>query len=814
MLSKNQALAEAFQSIREFVNEQQAHLNRLEQRLIDLNQQQIRVDVLEDYVENFEQQLERFNLLEESLNKLEPLQTHIAFIDKISQTWEQQQASVKSLEKRTGSLETIQTRLAVLENLTHHIEQIKTNINDNIAENVKTLQIQNQGIKKQIEDIKQQQTNLENFKNAIEQLEQPQIHEVVIRLSYLEQALKRINDLETQLNDAELRTREMARALPHAIRQASQSVNSENTYEAELTDSLQKPIELCIKQSISQDTQPFADALFPVMGPAIRKSMNESLKNLVQSINQSVEQSLSMQGLTWRVQAWRSGRSFSEVVLQNTLIYQVEQVFLIHRDTGLLIKHLHQEGVEIGDSDAVSGMFTAIQDFIRDSFSSTKTEELDSVEVGEYTVWLERGPYAVLACVIRGVAPYRFRNTMRSVLETLHGRYGKLLQQFSGDSGSLQVCHSLLENTLQSEKKAEAQTSRRFLSPQFLGLIGTILLLLFGWGYWQFQSEQRFKNYLQALQEAPGIVVVSSQERDGKRFIHGMRDPLANNPAEMAYDCGFENDDIEMQWTPYLDLTQPFIEQRARLRLTPPTTVSIYVEGDVLHLTGHASSKWIQKAIHAPFVTGINHLNTKALLETDQFLLAQAKEELKPPNNITLTVQDRILHFKGFVDSKTYKALQQRLLNLAISEEAFADIDTSHFIDAERERYDLMNTIETTKIYFSGDSAQFSVGQETTLQSLLKNIQKLFVLSQTLSQPTYLQIIGDTDGRGSKSYNQQLSQKRAKVMLNWLEQSGIDKKDLKILSPEVIRFGEPKPNPNYRKVDLKVSFDSPKGNGE
>ncbi|EDN69578.1 OmpA/MotB [Beggiatoa sp. PS] len=513
MLSKNQALADAFQSIREFLNEQQIHLNRLEQRIVYLDQQQIRVDVLEEYIEHFEQELQRFNIIEKLLKKLEPLQTHIAFIDKISQHWEQQQASLKILEKRTASIEPIQTRLANLENLTHHIEHIKREINNNIVENVKTLQNQNQDIEKQIEELKQQQTQLEIFKNAVEQLEQPQIHQVVIRLSYLEQALKRVDDLEHQLNDTELRTREMARALPHAIRQASQSSDSDNSYEAELTESLQKPIELCIKQSISQDTQPFADALFPVMGPAIRKSMNESLKNLVQSINQSVEQSLSMQGLTWRVQAWRSGRSFSEMVLQNTLIYQIEQVFLIHRETGLLIKHLHQEGVAIGDSDAVSGMFTAIQDFIRDSFSSTKTEELDSVEVGEYTVWLERSPYAVLACVIRGAAPYRFRNTMRSVLETLHGRYGNLLRQFSGDSGPLQVCHSLLENTLQSEKKALAKISHRFLSPQFIGLIGTILLLFFGWGYWQYQQEQRFNHYIQALQEAPGIVVLSNQEQ-------------------------------------------------------------------------------------------------------------------------------------------------------------------------------------------------------------------------------------------------------------------------------------------------------------
>jgi hypothetical protein len=30
---------------------------------------------------------------------------------------------------------------------------------------------------------------------------------------------------------------------------------------------------------------------------------------------------------------------------------------------------------------------------------------LDMIEIGEYTVFLNRGSYAVLACVIQGIAP-------------------------------------------------------------------------------------------------------------------------------------------------------------------------------------------------------------------------------------------------------------------------------------------------------------------------------------------------------------------------------------------------------------------------
>ncbi len=626
------------------------------------------------------------------------------------------------------------------------------------------------------------------------------------RLSRVELALTRLNDLETQLNDAERRAREMAKVLPQAFRQASQPIDAQNTNEVgELTESLQKPVEYCIRQSISEDTRPFAEALFPVMGPAIRRAINESFKSIIQSINNSLEQSLSWQGLSWRIEGWRSGRPFSDIILQHTLIYRVEQVFLIHRETGLLIQHLHQDSVETTDSDAISAMFTAIQDFTRDSFSASKTEELDSVEIGEYTVWLERGPNAVLACVIRGVAPYRFRNIMRSTLESLHARYGTLLRQFSGDSVPLQPCRPLLEKTFQSETKSERKKSR--VSLKLMAILGVILLALIGWGYFHFEYQQRLTNYIQALQKAPGIVVISTKHQDGKLLVYGMRDPLADDPQQIAQHYHLSDDDIDSQWTPYLDLTTPFIELRARQRLEPPPTVSVRVQGDVLHLTGHASHDWIEKATSADFVAGINHLEINELIKTTPFLLAQAKRELAPPESVTMTVQERVLQVVGFVDSTTYETLLERIQNLPISPEAFAGVDTSDLKDAERERDKLIQRIEKTKLYFNEGVTEFTLGQKTALQALHKEVQLLLSLSQALHQPVRLQIIGDTDGRGSKTYNQQLAQQRAEVVLKWLHSRGIEKDKLTGLLPPKIRFGESEPNPKYRKVNFQVSTD-------
>ena len=88
-----------------------------------------------------------------------------------------------------------------------------------------------------------------------------------------------------------------------------------------------------LQQSARENPQPLVDALYPIMGPAIRRSIAEALADMMQAFNRAVEQSVSPRALKWRLDAWRTGQPYAHVVLLHTLIYRVEQVFLIHRET-------------------------------------------------------------------------------------------------------------------------------------------------------------------------------------------------------------------------------------------------------------------------------------------------------------------------------------------------------------------------------------------------------------------------------------------------------------------------------------------------
>jgi len=297
--------------------------------------------------------------------------------------------------------------------------------------------------------------------------------------------------------------------------------------------------------------------------------------------------------------------------------------------------------------------------------------------------------------------------------------------------------------------------------------------------------------------------VVSSGHENGQRFITGMRDPLADAPESIAQQKQIS--DVIMRWTHYQDLTPQFIEQRVRLRLVPPSTVKLRLEDDTLHLSGYAQKTWIDKAIkQGTTVTGINQVEMKQLADTDHFLLVQAQRELRPPESVTLSVHDRVLQITGRVNSATFETLQQRIQAFQNSQKELAGIETSGLVDIEHEMRVLVQSINNQKIYFYEDSTEFTSGQETALAKLLKELQHLLTLGQMLNQVVELQITGNTDGLGTKLYNQQLSQRRAEMVINWLKEQGIKKHFLRIIPPSKIHFGETRPNPHYRNVSFSV----------
>jgi hypothetical protein len=154
---------------------------------------------------------------------------------------------------------------------------------------------------------------------------------------------------------------------------------------------------------VREQRQTVVDALFPVIGPAIRKAIAEYLRTFVEGMNSALEASLTPRGLRWRFESWRTGTPYAMVVLRHTLRFKLDHLFLIERDSGLVLDRRSAPDLPDLDSDAIAGMLTAIGEFVKDSVGREQGGALESARVGEHVLWVLEGPRANFA----GVHPRR-----------------------------------------------------------------------------------------------------------------------------------------------------------------------------------------------------------------------------------------------------------------------------------------------------------------------------------------------------------------------------------------------------------------------
>jgi outer membrane protein OmpA-like peptidoglycan-associated protein len=392
--------------------------------------------------------------------------------------------------------------------------------------------------------------------------------------------------LHERIDNPESRTEDVSDVVAEAIQLRRKQGGSDA-----LSDALSPTIETALRESVRKDPTTLADALFPVMGPAIRRSILETLRSFLDSFNQILDQSLSWQGLKWRVEALRTGRSFTEVALLHSLVFRVEQVFLIHKKNGLPIGHAVAPSVAMQDPSLVSGMLSAIQDFVRDSFDTAKGQGVNRMSVGDLDVWVEIGPYAILAAVIRGVAPRTVHNRMQETLEKIHAEYSKELERFNGDTAPFVNVHKELSECLEAKFKEESKETKSY--GYVLAAAGVLLALLGGWLGWRWWQYHKWSELTDTLGNQPGLTVTSFAHEHGKFVIRGLRDPLAPDPNKFVTDAGLDPAKAEFHWGSYYALDDSLVQQRAIAALQPPAAVSLTVKDGVLRVEGKPSAKWL-----------------------------------------------------------------------------------------------------------------------------------------------------------------------------------------------------------------------------
>jgi len=392
--------------------------------------------------------------------------------------------------------------------------------------------------------------------------------------------------LKDRIANVEQRANDVAEVLAPAI---------ERTDSSTLISSLKDPVSQSLKQAIRAEPEGYADILYPVMAPTIRRAISQAISSLMVTINQTVESAASVNGLKTRIQSLRTGVPYAELALRQSLLYRVEHVYLINRESGLQIAEVASQETQSLDGDAVSAMFSAIQSFVQDSFSRDPSAMLTDLKVGDHNVWIANGPNLMLACVIQGDAPEALKDDLYDALYMIRTNYANQIASFDGDLSDFFGVEELMSPLLQLRLKEGVQSEKNnYSSPKrpkvlLILICLAILFLVFRW----FAHKNNISTIEYYLSKTPGVAVTDVSWRDSKFVIEGLKDPDAIIPYRALEAYELTKDKLDFQMVPFRSLEIDMELQRFVSELSLPSNMQLLTINDEILLIGEAPIEWL-----------------------------------------------------------------------------------------------------------------------------------------------------------------------------------------------------------------------------
>lgn len=620
-----------------------------------------------------------------------------------------------------------------------------------------------------------------------------------LRRLLLSREREQLRSLSDRISDKERRSQDIANVLPEAIKMSRDRGD-------QLTRALQPAVEGSFKESVGKKPQLFVDTLYPIIGPIVRKSVAETLRRLLQSFNQTLEHTFSWRGLKWRWEALRTGRSFAEVVMLRSLVYRVEQLFLIHRETSLSLLHVTADATMSKDSDMVAGMLSAIQDFARDSFASGEDSVLEEFRVGELQVWIVPGRHAYLAAVIRGNPSLELRSALQETIETVHVLKGSALAEFEGDASAFESLRPELESCLRAQyavAKKDGRSTHAWIVIVVLAALATAGIIVGA------HNRSKWKDFLGRLNAQPGLVVTDARQRwFSPSQVSGLRDASSADPAALARKAGLDPARIRFRWKEHLALDSASVRRRVEQRFAVPDQTRIAVNDGVLEIAGAVPYEWLDSVRReATLIPGVKSVvDQEANIIYDPALARRRfEQQFGLPDAVNAVVANGVLILSGEASHRWL----MRARATAVTLPGIKSLDDHAVIDLDQRGFDQSKSIiESAFIYFLTDKDDIATEGFAALSRLPDEIRRCEKAARQLGTDMTLEIQGYADAVGTEARNADLRQRRANKVRDFLVSCGFEAARLKPVGIE-----QPfKPGPgdkalaeqSQRRVALKV----------
>jgi OOP family OmpA-OmpF porin len=608
-----------------------------------------------------------------------------------------------------------------------------------------------------------------------------------------------LRELRDKLEDKERRSREVAAVLPVAVKLSGENGDS-------LSAALRPAVERSVQESIEKQPDTFVNALHPIIGPIVRRSIAESLRRLLQSLNQTLEHTFSWRGLKWRFEALRTGKSFAEVVMLRSLVYRVEQVFLIHRETSVALLHVAADPSQAQEIEMIASMLSAIQDFARDSFRTGADSALEEFRVGELQVWIAPGRYAYLAAVIRGNPSRELRATLEETIDSIHVLKGSALAKFDGDTATFESLRPELESCLRaqfSEKNAQRQPTRAWFILILIAALFAAAIIVAA------EKKARWSRFVRDLNAQSGIVVTSAHKGwISHSRIKGLRDAAAADPAVIARRDGLDPSQIIFGWKNYLALDDASVRRRFEKRFGVPAKTQISLTNGTLTLSGSPPYEWIERvrreATSIPGIVAIADKSAKIFYDPN---LAQERFEARfgLPDSVNARLTNGVLTLSGEASHRWLTRVRAEATFLPginkLNDRAMVDLDERTFAESK-------SIIEHAFVYFLTNKDNIATEGFVALSRLPDEIRRCQSAAQRFGCEISLEIDGYADAVGDETKNADLSRRRAEKVRDFLLSCGFPAEMLHPVAmgkQPAAAEGKPAPEEADRRVALKVT---------
>ncbi len=495
----------------------------------------------------------------------------------------------------------------------------------------------------------------------------------------------------------------------------------------EMAEALAPVMGEAIKKQVEESKEDIIDALYPVIGSTIRKSIAEAMKNLVKTVNEKLDKTFSFVMLHRKIKSKVSGVSEAEILLKESMPFQIHEVFYIHKETGILLSHVTSKiDQQTVDQDLISGMLTAIHNFAGKIFGETENQDIHKIQYDNYQIQIEMGRYAYLAVVISGVKTAVFEDKLNQLEQKLHQIFYKLLREFDGDVAEYKRANVNISKFLKTftsvlKDSSEIGTEKR-AGWLFLSFLILIFIILYGIFFYlpQRSMESTIESEIEKIKhEIPGLISGKVQyEIDG---------------SEVQLSGETEN------WIKKRNIEKIILNRTSAQKVSNTIQVQNENESSTLIEKIKSSTAEIDKSLQNTL------LNLNYIFQNDRLFIEGKVNSLEEKVQIGNIIAN-------------FSEVPIIINNCIVDEQTFNDAQY------------LINRIEEIAIHFEA-------GKSNPNKDELKKIAKLYNWLNEIPFFT-LYIYGHSDQLGGDSINNRISQNRADNIRNHLIDLGLEPEKL------------------------------------